>query len=44
MKKIYSKPSTEIIILKSQSPLLIASPLDLKGENPFTMGFPDIDL
>ena len=42
MKKIYSRPSTEIIILQSKTTLLLVSNLD--GENPFYMGFPDIDL
>ena len=42
MKKIYTKPSTEIIILQSKTSLLLVS--NLNGENPFDMGFPDIDL
>ena len=43
MKKIYSKPSTEIIILQSKTPLLLLVS-NLDGENPFDMGFPDVDL
>ena len=38
MKKIYTKPSTEIIILQSKTSLLLVS--NLAGENPFYMGFP----
>ena len=43
MKKIYSKPSTEIIILQSNTPLLLLVS-NLDGDNPFDMGFPDVDL
>ena len=42
MKKIYTKPSTEIIILQSKTSSLLVRNLD--GENPFDTGFPAIDL